>query len=111
MNYQLDPKNCTTKVFEKSGWGRGFQCQNKRKYGNKCGTHDPERIKVRREARGPTRYEIESAAIRRKARLQDAVLVIIQCAWPIVTGDKDRESIGRLRNALVKYDTINEALT
>lgn len=63
---------CITQISAISGWG-SWRCESEAKYGDRCGMHDPERMKARaakRKAnRKPTFDEREMTS--RKKELED----------------------------------------
>lgn len=93
--------------------GHGFsQCQNRRKYGDWCGTHDPERAAARAKKRPPTRYERESAGMdrsRERTKLRDAVIAAAAPAWTHLSvrmdHDKHCPQLEALGEALDALDT------
>ena len=63
MRDELDPTKCVKLLWR--NW-HSTQCTNRRKFGDFCGVHSPEKKAERAKARGPTQYERDVA--RRKER-------------------------------------------
>ncbi len=84
---------------------RTVQCDFAAKYGDRCGTHAPERQAARAAKRGPTAYERECAARKVKSEALDALLVEVR---RVVDHHANAGHRTPLRQALAAYDEVTQ---
>jgi hypothetical protein len=107
----LDPNFCMASVPDSIGW-RSSQCSNARKYGDLCGIHSPEKQAERAKKRGPTRFERECAARRKRATRERALEGVLIAARKTVEPERipelRDENWRRLREAVEHYDKVTD---
>lgn len=114
MGFAVDPKKarpgyCIELVGDSAGW-RSSQCTNRKKFGDYCGTHSPEKKAERRKARGPTQFELEVAAARKRAdRRQRLEAVVAAAREAIAIANGDFMLDGRpIIDAIERYDELTK---